>query len=182
MVSFRTNAVVLPQARASAALESVHVGEPGPGEVLLRMEACGLCHSDVFVTTLEKLPLAPVTLGHEGIGRVEAVGTGVAGWARGDRAGMTFLGTTCGSCEWCMSGRERFCPKQTNFGYTLQGALSDRAIVPAAGLVRVPDDLPAALAAPLCCAGWTAFAALREAGLAPGQSVALFGFGGLGHL
>src|SRR5262249_43827261 len=87
-----------------------------------------------------------------------------------------------GECEWCLSGRERFCPKQTNFGYTLQGALGDRVIVPAAGLVRVPETLPAAVAAPLCCAGWTAFGALREAGVLPGQSVALFGFGGLGHI
>jgi propanol-preferring alcohol dehydrogenase len=134
------------------------------------------------VTTLEKLPLAPVTLGHEGIGRVEAVGAGVTGWKPGDRAGMTFLGTTCGSCEWCASGRERFCPKQTNFGYTLQGALSDAVIAPAAALVRAPESLPASLAAPLCCAGWTAYRAVREAGLESGQTVALFGYGGLGHL
>src|SRR5436309_347863 len=132
MVCTRINAVLLPHARAGAVLEAVHLGEPGRGEVLLRMEACGLCHSDIFVTTLEKLPLAPVTLGHEGIGRVEAIGDGVTGWAAGDRAGITFLGTTCGACEWCTSGRERFCPKQTNFGYTLQGALSDFAVAPAA--------------------------------------------------
>ena len=182
MVCTRTNAVLLPHARASAVLEAVHLGEPGPGEVLLRMEACGLCHSDVFVTTLEKLPLAPVTLGHEGIGRVEAIGAGVTGWAAGDRAGITFLGTTCGACEWCTSGRERFCPKQTNFGYTLQGVLSDFAIAPAAALVRVPEGLGAEIAAPLCCAGWTAYRALREAALERGQSVALFGYGGLGHL
>jgi propanol-preferring alcohol dehydrogenase len=150
--------------------------------MLLRMEACGLCHSDLFVAGLEKLPLAPLTLGHEGIGRVEAVGTGVTGWAPGDRAGVTFLGVTCGTCEWCAAGRERFCPKQTNFGYTLQGALGDYALAPASALVRVPETLAAAEAAPLCCAGWTAYGALREAALAPGQSVALFGYGGLGHL
>jgi propanol-preferring alcohol dehydrogenase len=146
------------------------------------VEACGICHSDLFVCGLEKLPLAPLTLGHEGIGRVEAVGPGVEGWEAGDRAGITFLGTTCGTCEWCRSGRERFCPRQTNFGYTLQGALGEYALVPAAALVRVPEGLDAAEAAPLCCAGWTAYGALREAGLAAGQSVALFGFGGLGHL
>jgi len=149
---------------------------------MLRMEACGLCHSDVFVTTLEELPLTPITLGHEGIGRVEALGEGVGGWERGDRAGVTFLGTTCGACEWCMTGRERFCPKQTNFGYTLQGALGTYAIAPAAALARVPETLAAEVAAPLCCAGWTAYRAVQEAGLVPGQTVALFGFGGLGHL
>ncbi len=182
MRSTHVRAAVLAHARGPVSVESLHFGDPAAGEVLLRMEACGLCHSDLFVAGLEKLPLAPLTLGHEGIGRVEGVGPGVEGWAPGDRAGITFLGATCGKCEWCTAGRERFCPKQTNFGYTLQGALGDYALAPASALVRVPEDLPAAVAAPLCCAGWTAYAALREAALAPGQSVALFGYGGLGHL
>jgi propanol-preferring alcohol dehydrogenase len=182
MRSTHSRAAVLAHARGPVTVESLHFGEPAGGEILLRMEACGLCHSDLFVAGLEKLPLAPLTLGHEGIGRVVAVGPGVAGWAPGDRAGITFLGTTCGACEWCAAGRERFCPKQTNFGYTLQGALGDYALAPASALVRVPERLPAAGAAPLCCAGWTAYGALREAALAPGQSVALFGYGGLGHL
>jgi propanol-preferring alcohol dehydrogenase len=182
MRSTRTQAVILQQAQGAVAVETVYLGEPGPGEVLLRMEACGICHSDLFVAGLERPPLVPVTLGHEGIGRVEAVGAGVPAWAPGGRAGVTFLGTTCGVCEWCASGRERFCPKQTNFGYTLHGALSRFAMVPAAALVRVPEDLSAEIAAPLCCAGWTAYRALREARLEAGQLVALFGFGGLGHL
>ena len=182
MRSLRTETAVLAGPRGAVVVESIHLSDPGPGEVLLRMEACGVCHSDVFVTTLEKLPLAPLTLGHEGIGRVEAVGEGVEGWSAGDRAGVTFLGTTCGACEWCTSGRERFCPKQTNFGYTLQGALGGYAIAPAAALIRVPETIAAEVAAPLCCAGWTAYRAVQEAGLAPGQSLALFGFGGLGHL
>jgi propanol-preferring alcohol dehydrogenase len=182
MRATKSRAAVLAHARGGVAVEPVHLTEPGKGEVLLRVEACGICHSDLFVCGLEKLPLAPLTLGHEGIGRVEAVGPGVEGWEAGDRAGITFLGTTCGSCEWCRSGRERFCPRQTNFGYTLQGALGEYALVPAAALVRVPEGIDAAEAAPLCCAGWTAYGALREAGLVAGQSVALFGFGGLGHL
>ena len=182
MRTLHTQAAVLTEARGAVRIESVHLGPPGPAEVLLRMEACGLCHSDLFVSGLEKLPLAPVTLGHEGIGRVEAVGDEVSGWAPGDRAGITFLGTTCGACEWCATGRERFCPRQTNFGYTLQGVLADYAVAPASALVRVPGALSATDAAPLCCAGWTAFGALREAGLVRGQSVALFGLGGLGHL
>ncbi|HJZ96473.1 MAG TPA: alcohol dehydrogenase catalytic domain-containing protein [Candidatus Solibacter sp.] len=172
----------MKEPRGPIAVERHTIAEPASGEALLRVEACGLCHSDLFVCGLAKLPMAPLRLGHEGIGRVETVGPDVLGWKPGDRAGITFLGTTCGACEWCKDGRERFCPKQTNFGYTLQGALGDRVVVPAAGLVPVPDDLPAEIAAPLCCAGWTAFAALREAALAPGQRVALFGFGGLGHL
>ncbi len=182
MRSTRTMAAILTHARGPVGVESILVGEPGAGEVLLRLEACGLCHSDLFVCGLEKLPVVPLTLGHEGIARVEAVGPGVEDWAPGDRAGITFLGTTCGACQWCRSGRERFCPRQTNFGYTLHGALAEYAIVPAGALVRVPGGLAAAEAAPLCCAGWTAMGALREAGLTTGQAVALFGFGGLGHL
>src|SRR6266404_4661191 len=132
---------VIRQARGPVEIETAEVSQPGPGEVLLRMEACGLCHSDLFVCGLARLPVAPLRLGHEGIGRIEALGADVSGWDVGDRAGITFLGTTCGVCEWCASGRERFCPKQTNFGYTLQGALSDYVIAPAAALVRVPEDL-----------------------------------------
>ncbi|MEO8371483.1 MAG: alcohol dehydrogenase catalytic domain-containing protein [Candidatus Solibacter sp.] len=182
MRSTHTRAAVISEARGPVAIESVHLGEPEAGEVLLHMEACGLCHSDLFVAGLGKLPLSPLTLGHEGIARVEAVGPAVTEWSPGDRAGITFLGTTCGVCEWCKAGRERFCPKQTNFGYTLQGALGEYAIAPARALVRVPERLAAVEAAPLCCAGWTAYGALREAALSPGQSVGLFGYGGLGHL
>lgn len=182
MRSTHALAAVLSQPRGAVTVDSVYLGEPGPGEVLLRMQACGICHSDLFVAGLEKLPVAPITLGHEGIGTVEAVGEGVANWTPGDCAGITFLGTTCGTCEWCLAGRERFCPKQTNFGYTLQGALASFAVVPASALVQVPAALAPSDAAPLCCAGWTACGALREAALSPGQSVALFGFGGLGHL
>jgi len=177
-----TAAAVLSAPRASVAIASVPVGEPGTGELLVRMEACGLCHSDLFVSSLEKLPRVPLILGHEGIGRVVAAGTGVDHWAPGDRAGITFLASTCGACELCRSGRERFCARQLNFGYTVDGALAGYAVVPAPLLVRVPSSLSAAEAAPLCCAGWTAYGALREACLGPGQSVVLFGMGGLGHL
>jgi propanol-preferring alcohol dehydrogenase len=182
MRSLHTQAAVLAQPRGTVSVESVYIGEPGPGEVLIRMEACGICHSELYVQSLEKLPLSPLTLGHEGIGRVEALGPEVNGWAVGDRVGVTFLGPTCGTCELCTSGRERFCPKQANFGYSLHGALTDWALMPASGLVRVPEQLAAEQAAPLCCAGWTAWGALREAGLERGQTVALFGLGGLGHL
>ena len=176
-----SQAVRLAHARGAVAVEAVEFTEPGPGEVLVRMESCGLCHSDLYVAGLEKLPLAPVTLGHEGVGRVVAAGSGST-WKEGARVGITFMGTTCGTCEWCVSGRERFCPKQTNFGYSLHGALSQYAVAPASALVGIPEDLPAAEASPLCCAGWTAYGALREAGLPRDGKAALFGYGGLGHL
>lgn len=177
-----TPAVVLTAPRGPVTVTSVPIGEPGPGEALIRMEACGLCHSDLFVSSLERLPLVPLTLGHEGIGRIESVGADAGEFSAGDRAGITFLASSCGECELCQGGLERYCARQLNFGYTVHGALAGYAVAPVRFLVRVPEELPAAEAAPLCCAGWTAYGALREAGLQRGQSVALFGMGGLGHL
>jgi alcohol dehydrogenase, propanol-preferring len=96
--------------------------------------------------------------------------------------GITFLASTCGECEWCLTGRERFCPRQTNSGYSSPGVLAGYASVPAQHLARVPEELSAVEAAPLCCAGWTAYRAVQETSLAPGASIAIFGMGGLGHL
>lgn len=146
------------------------------------MEACGICHSDVMIAGLQSLPLAPLVLGHEGIGVVEAVGEGVTQVAVGDRAGITYLASGCGKCDACRMGRERFCLRQQNHGYTRHGAMTTTGVVAAQNLIRVPDGLDAVEAAPLCCAGWTAYGALREAGLQSGQLLAVFGMGGLGHL
>jgi len=163
-------------------VRTVDIAAPGPRQVLVRMEACGVCHSDLFVSGLAKLARTPLTLGHEGIGRIEAVGEECGDLRAGDRVGITFLGSTCGACEYCRSGRERFCPKQMNTGYTLDGALAGYAVADAAQVVRIPEHLDPAVVAPLCCAGWTAYGALREAALSPGDSVAIFGYGGLGQL
>ncbi len=182
MIPAQTKAARLLEARGAVAVVPVPVEEPGPGQLLVRMEACGLCHSDLFVGSLEKLPLAPLTLGHEGIGRVVAAGAGAGSMAVGDRVGLTFLASTCGVCDLCRSGAERFCARQLNSGYTVNGALAGYTLTPAALVARIPDGLSAAETAPLCCAGWTAWGALRESGLRAGQSVALFGMGGLGHL
>jgi propanol-preferring alcohol dehydrogenase len=146
------------------------------------MEACGICHSDLFVAGLEKLPLLPLTLGHEGIGRVEQVGPGVTNVRAGDRVGITFLASTCGECELCRAGLERYCAKQFNSGYTSQGALANYAVVRTQLLAKIPAALAAAEAAPICCAGWTAYGAVRESGLGAGKLLAIFGMGGLGHM
>jgi propanol-preferring alcohol dehydrogenase len=175
-------AAVLTAARSAVAVIEDSVNEPGPGEALVRMEACGICHSDLFVAGLERLPLLPLTLGHEGIGRVESVGPGVTGIVVGDRVGVTFLAATCGECELCLSGRERYCARQLNSGYTVHGALATHTVVHTQHLARIPDALNAAEAAPICCAGWTAYGAVRESGLAAGQLLGIFGMGGLGHL
>ncbi len=177
-----SRAAVLQEPKAPVEIREIPVREPGPGEVLVRMEACGLCHSDLFVSGLERLPHLPLVLGHEGVGRVEAAGPDAGVFVPGERVGITFLASTCGSCEPCGKGRRQYCSRQLNFGYTADGALSTWATLAAGELARVPASLPAHQAAPLCCAGWTAYAAVRESGLEPGQSIALFGMGGLGHL
>jgi propanol-preferring alcohol dehydrogenase len=182
MSEFERTAVVLTAPCGPVQVISQRLSEPGPGEALVRMEACGICHSDVFVAGLEKLPLVPLTLGHEGIGRVESVGAGVTGVKPGDRVGITFLASTCGECELCRSGRERYCARQLNSGFTAHGALANLAVVRAQYLAKIPDSLNAAEAAPICCAGWTAYGAVREAGLTSGQLLGIFGMGGLGHL
>jgi propanol-preferring alcohol dehydrogenase len=162
-------------------VQPTELAPPGPGEVLVRMQACGICHSDVFVSSLPQLPLVPLTLGHEGIGVVVEAGPGVDNVRAGDRVGITYFASSCGECEYCKSGRERLCPKQKNSGYSAHGALTDYSVVSAQQLIKVPAQLDAVQAAPLCCAGWTAYGALRNAGLQEGQTVAIFGFGGLGN-
>jgi propanol-preferring alcohol dehydrogenase len=173
--------VLLRAAHTPVAVTDIPAPEPPPGHVLVKMEACGICHSDLFIAGMDKPPLLPLVLGHEGIGRVEKLGADVQSLATGDRVGITFLASTCGTCEWCRTGRERYCPQQFNCGYTVAGALAGYASVPAQHLIRVPDALAAAEAAPLCCAGWTAYHSICETGLAPGSTVAIFGMGGLGH-
>jgi alcohol dehydrogenase, propanol-preferring len=156
--------------------------QPAPGGVLLKMEACGICHSDLFIAGLERPPVVPLVLGHEGIGIVESLGEGVTSVAVGDRVGVTFLASTCSICDWCRTGRERYCPRQLNAGYTSPGVMAGFVSVPAQYLVRVPKQMSAAEAAPMCCAGWTAYRAVKEAASQPGATIAVFGMGGLGHL
>jgi propanol-preferring alcohol dehydrogenase len=182
VAAVQTQAVFLTSARGQLEVRTHEPGPPDPGDAQIEMEACGVCHSDLMIANLEQLPLAPLLVGHEGVGRVRALGEGVAGLAVGDRVGVTYLASTCGACELCTSGQERFCLRGLQHGYTHHGAMGTTVNVAAQQLVRVPDDLPAERAAPLCCAGWTAMGAVRGADLAPGQRLAIFGLGGVGHL
>jgi alcohol dehydrogenase, propanol-preferring len=173
---------VLPSPRKELQIRELAVEAPGPGELVVKLEACGICHSDLMISQLEALPLSPLIVGHEGVGRVEQAGEGVTHVKAGDRVGVTYLATTCGTCELCTTGLERYCAKQTQHGYTRHGAMAERALVAAQHTIKIPEGLPAEKAAPLCCAGWTAYGAVRGAGLRAGQRIALFGMGGLGHL
>jgi alcohol dehydrogenase, propanol-preferring len=158
------------------------VAEPGPGQVRIRVEACGVCHSDS--ATVEGLfPIDwPRVPGHEAVGRIDALGPGVQGWAVGQRVGVGFLGGSCGYCEFCRNGDLVNCRNQEFTGVHSDGGYAEVMIAKATGLMRIPDDFSSAGAAPLLCAGLTTFSALRNAPAKAGELVAVLGIGGLGHL
>src|SRR5215471_19342098 len=158
------------------------VVEPGPGQVRIRVEACGVCHSDS--ATVEGLfPINwPRVPGHEVVGRIDALGSGVQGWVVGQRAGVGFLGGSCGYCEFCRDGDLVSCRNQEYSGIHHDGGYAEVMIAKASGLVSIPDSLSSVDAAPLLCAGLTTFSALRNAPAKAGDLVAVLGIGGLGHL
>ena len=155
---------------------------PGPGKVRIRVEACGVCHSDSG--TVETLfPIEwPRVPGHEVVGRIDALGSGVQGWMVGQRVGVGFLGGYCGYCEFCRNGDLVNCRNQEYTGIHHDGGYAEVMIAKASGLVSIPDDLSSVDAAPLLCAGLTTFSALRNAPAKAGDLVAVLGIGGLGHL
>jgi len=156
--------------------------DPGPGQVRIRIEACGVCHSDAG-TVEASFPINwPRVPGHEVVGRIDALGSGVQGWAVGERIGVGFLGGSCGYCEFCRNGDLVNCRNQEYTGIHSDGGYAEVMIAKATGLVRIPDDLSSADAAPLLCAGLTTFNALRNAPARAGDLVAVLGIGGLGHL
>ena len=156
--------------------------DPGPGHVRIRVEACGVCHSDA--ATVEGLfPINwPRVPGHEVVGRIDAIGPDVQGWTTGQRVGVGFLGGFCGYCEFCRNGDLVNCRNQGFTGIHHDGGYAEVMIAKASGLVSVPDSLSSADAAPLLCAGITTFNALRNAPAKAGDLVAVLGIGGLGHL
>ena len=155
---------------------------PGPGNVRIRVEACGVCHSD-SATVEGQFPIDwPRVPGHEVVGRIDSLGVGVQGWAVGQRVGVGFLGGSCGHCEFCRNGDLVNCQNQEYTGIDDDGGYAEVMIAKASGLVSIPDDLSSVAAAPLLCAGLTTFSALRNAPAKAGDLVAVVGIGGLGHL
>jgi alcohol dehydrogenase, propanol-preferring len=167
-------------------LNLVHrnVTEPAPGQVRIRVEACGVCHSDVATVRWRAFPgtYYPRVPGHEVVGHIDALGSGVEGWAIGQRVGVGFLGGACGYCEFCRSGEIVNCRNQEHTGVDFDGGYAEVVLVKASGLVSVPDALSSVDAAPLLCAGVTTFSALRNSSAKAGDLVAVLGIGGLGHL
>ncbi|MGV9765497.1 alcohol dehydrogenase AdhP [Micromonospora tulbaghiae] len=160
------------------------VPEVGPGEILVRIEASGLCHTDIHAARGEwpVKPAPPFVPGHEGVGLVEKVGPGVTEHAAGDRVALPWLGWACGTCAYCVTGWETLCESQRNTGYSIDGAHAEYAVAAARYAVRVPDGVDPLEAAPLTCAGVTTYKAVKVARVRPGERVAIFGIGGLGHL
>lgn len=165
-------------------IQQREVPEPAAGEVLVRLEACGLCHTDIHAArghwpVKPSLPLVP---GHEGVGIVEKLGTGVTSRSVGDRVAIPWLGYACGECRYCIDGRETLCEKQHNSGYSVDGGFAEYLVASARFVVPVPDGVSSLDAAPLTCAGVTTYKAAKVANIMPTERVAVFGIGGLGHL
>jgi propanol-preferring alcohol dehydrogenase len=170
----------------SAPLQIVErdIPAPGAGEVLVRIEACGLCHTDIHAARGEwpVKPTPPFVPGHEGIGIIEKLGATVTNRTVGERVSIAWLGSACGECRYCVDGRETLCEKQRNSGYSIDGAFAEYALAAATYVVPVPDGISSVDAAPLSCAGVTTYKAIKVAAVKPTELVGVFGIGGLGHL
>ena len=174
----------VPQPNGPLELVEREIPQPSAGQVRIKVQACGVCHSD-SVTKQGLFPNIqyPRVPGHEVIGSVDAIGSGVAGWSAGQRVGVGWHGGNCGYCDACRRGDAFACETETLMtGVTSDGGYAEYMIAPATALARVPDDLSSVEAAPLMCAGITTFNALRNSGARAGDLVAVLGLGGLGHL
>ena len=180
-------AAVLREFKKPLTIEEVDRPKPGAGEVLIEMEACGVCHSDLHVadgdwTQLAGIVKKPLILGHEIAGRVVETGPAVREFEVGERVGVPWIHWTCGECEFCREGNENLCTGQKITGVTMDGGYAEFVKAPASHALKIPEGLSSVEAAPLFCAGVTVFRALKHARVSPGQCLAVFGVGGLGHL
>lgn len=190
-------AAVLHSFKTPLSLEDVPCPEAGADEVLLEVEVCGVCHSDLHVADgdwpqLARIVKKPLILGHEIVGRVVARGAAVTSVEVGERVGVPWVQWTCGQCEFCREGNENLCVKQRITGVMVDGGYAEFAKAPASHVVKIPDTLASEQAAPLLCAGVTVHRALKQAKIdaghssgrrpASGQRLAVFGVGGLGHI
>src|SRR5271168_352388 len=180
-------AAILHEFKQALALEEIERPRIDAHEVLIRVEACGVCHSDLHVadgdwTQMNRIVKKPLILGHEIAGRVVEAGADVSELQIGDRVGVAWIYWTCGECEFCREGNENLCAKQKITGVSEDGGYAEFVKAPATHATRIPDGLSAVEAAPLFCAGVTVYRALKAAKIAAGQRLAVIGVGGLGHL
>lgn len=165
-------------------IEEVLVPTVVPGRILIKITACGVCHTDLHAVNGDwpvqaTLPLIP---GHEGVGTVVAVGAGVSHVKEGDRVGVPWLFTACGHCQYCLSGWETLCEMQQNTGYSVPGSFAEYVLADPNYVGLLPDALSFYEAAPIICAGVTVYKGLKETEVRPGEWVVISGIGGLGHL
>ena len=179
-------AVKLSEPNGTVSVEEVDIPVPGEGEILIRVEASGLCYTDVHICDgdwelLDDNIKRDLTLGHEAIGIVEALGPGVSSLKPGDRVAAPFLRSACGRCRQCRGGHENHCPNATVLGMSHDGSHAEYVIGVADYVVPVPEGLAPEQAAPLVCAGMTVYGALRDAGVGVGTTLGVIGVGGQGH-
>src|ERR1700692_2559197 len=180
-------AAVLREFKAPLTIEEVATPKLEAHEVLIEVEACGVCHSDLHVADGDWPQIVPITkrpliLGHEIAGRVVEKGAAVTDLALGEKVGVAWVHWTCGECEFCREGNENLCVKQKITGVTDDGGYAEFVKAPASHTLEIPSNLLSAEAAPLFCAGVTVYRALKQARVSSGQRLAVFGIGGLGHV
>jgi alcohol dehydrogenase, propanol-preferring len=177
-------AAVVNEFNQKLEIKEVPIPELEYGEILVKIKACGVCHTDLHAAhgdwpVKPKLPLIP---GHEGVGIIEKVAEGVTSLKVGDRVGIPWLYSACGDCEYCLTGRETLCLDQLNAGYSVDGGYAEYCKAPAKYVVKVPEGLDFAEISPIFCAGVTTYKALKVSEAKPGDWVAVYGIGGLGHV
>jgi propanol-preferring alcohol dehydrogenase len=180
-------AAILHEFKTPLSLEEIDSPKLEAHEVLIEVEACGVCHSDLHVadgdwTQMNRIVKRPLILGHEIAGRVVEKGADVGELRVGDRVGVPWIYWTCGECEFCREGNENLCAKQKITGVSVDGGYAEFVKAPATHATKIPEGLPSVEAAPLFCAGVTVYRALKQAKISSGQRLAIFGVGGLGHL
>ena len=165
-------------------IEQVPIPEVGPGQALMKMVATGVCHTDLHAAEGDwpVKPSPPFIPGHEGVGYITKVGAGVTNVKEGDRVGLPWMWSTCGHCEFCITGWETLCRSQKYGGYSVNGSFAEYALVDPNYCGRLPDNVDYTAVAPILCAGVTTYKGLKETEVKPGQWVAISGIGGLGHL
>lgn len=165
-------------------IEEAPVPEPGPGQILVKVAATGVCHTDLHAAEGDwpVKPKPPFIPGHEGVGTVVARGVGVRHVKEGDRVGVPWLYTACGHCKHCLGGWETLCPEQQNTGYSVNGAFAEYVVADPNYVGRLPDNVDFVEIAPVLCAGVTVYKGLKVTDTEPGDWVAISGIGGLGHM
>ncbi len=183
-MTHKMQAAVVEQLGKPLVIQDYDIPVPGPGQALVKTEACGVCHTDLHAAQGDwpVKPNVPFIPGHEGIGIVTAVGPGVTAVKEGDRVGVPWLYSACGHCEYCLSAWETVCAQAQFGGYTRNGGFAEFILADAHYVAHIPAGLAAAEAAPIICAGITSYKGIKEAAARPGEWLAISGVGGLGHL